>query len=307
MRRRSRGWIVLVVALSGGALVAQSVTPLAQRATAEVAEAWPRVGIDVTVLDKDDAPVKSLDVSQLSILSNGKPVTDSKLIPANGAPESVCLLVDMSGSTFADRDAVQTVLLKFIQGLPDGDELCGIDFSYTAYVDLPLTTDRKKMTTWLSYLKPSGGTALYDALIATTELMSHARFRSRAIVLISDGGENGSVHGEELVRESFHKAGAPVLYALEMKGAGGSANGKRLLRLTTEAGGLEFPIKRQGDQNAAVERLIETMAGRYRLEFTDANAALDGTERVLDVQLRQDLMKQKMVLVAARGYDAPLQ
>jgi VWFA-related protein len=305
MRRRSKGWILAVV-LAGCGVAAQKPAPI-ERAYAATPEAWPQVGFDVTVMDKDDEPAKGISFEQLLVRDNGKTVTAGTLTETE-EPESVCLLVDTSGSTYENRAAIAAELTELIQDLPPEDEVCAIAFSSEAYLDVRPTMDREPVKTWVSFLRASGGTALWDAIRGgAMELEKYGRYRSRAMILISDGGENASKCSETELMQALHAAGSPTIYAIANAGDAGSdkpEDKKHLAMLTSETGGLEFPISRHDDEKAAVQRLVRAMKGRYRLVYTAPDTALDGSTHRINVVLNKDLRKQKMNIVAARGYDA---
>jgi Ca-activated chloride channel family protein len=306
MRLRSRAW---VVAGLGWALVgwAQHAAPI-ERAERQPVEAWPQVRFDVTVMGRDDEPVKGLTAGQMEIRDNGQVVSGATLIAAGDEPQSICLLVDTSGSNYDKLDAIRVELLALIRDLPASDEVCAIDFSIQAYMDVAPTMDRRPLVKWVDSLRASGGTALRDALRgAAMELESHARYRSRAIVLIGDGGENASKCSEAQMLEALHAIGGPVLYSVINGNAEDErdhADRVRLQGWTAETGGLVFPIRHRQDEDAAVARLMRVLSGRYRLVYTPPDTAADGKGHRLEVQLTQDLRKQKLKVVVARGYDA---
>jgi len=304
MRLRSRGWLLGIVMVGLG-IAAQQPAPI-ERAYPATLERWPQVGLDVTVMDRNDEPAKGLSFEQLVVKDNGKAVTTGTLTAA-AEPQSVCLLVDTSGSTYQDQAAIKAEVLAFAQNLPPGDEMCAVDFSVKAYLDLPLTSDKSKMTDWLKFIKSSGGTALLDTVNATLDILKKGRYRSRAIVLISDGGENASQFPEKQLMQKLREPGAPTIYALvneEHPIAAAAREPKLLGNLLEATGGLEFPIKRAADEQAAVQRLVRAMEGRYRLVYTAPDTALDGSTHRIEVELNKDLRKQKMNIAVAREYDA---
>jgi len=314
MRRRSSWWVLVALAWTC-AMSAQQQNNLTpnnpapiERVTREPLESWPQAGFAVTIIGHDDEPVAGLSLSQLVLSDNGKPPVDARLTPAGGEPQSICFLVDTSGSTYLARAMVRTEILQLVHDLPPADELCAVAYSGQAYLDVPLTSNRSRLTNWVDLLRSSGGSALRDALRgAALELESHARFRSRAIILISDGGENASKSTPHDLDAALHTVGAPVIYTLEHRSAAevpDKRESNNLLRLTLESGGLDFPIHDDRAVQPALERLLRAMAGRYRLVITPADTTAS-TEHHLDVQLNKELRKQKMNLTAAEVYDAP--
>jgi VWFA-related protein len=311
MRRRSSGLVLLplaivsIAALGQTAKTSEEAAPVARMYPA-YQDQWPLIGLDVNVIDRVGEPVRGITLAQLEVLDDGNAAKDVTLTPVTG-PQSICLLVDTSGSTYLQRNLVNNEIVRFIQDLPAGDELCGMEFSVKPRLDLPLTTDRSKMYAWVSYLNSLGGTALLDGLRGAEAELTHAKFPRRAIVLIGDGDDNVSSWSIRNALNSFHAPGVPVLYALVNQVNSGelkAADADRLSELVSESGGLEFLVKNEQDGQEVVTRLVRAMEGRYWLEFTARSQVADGKFHRVNVQLNKGLQKQKMKVAFVHGYDA---
>ncbi|MEO7029292.1 MAG: VWA domain-containing protein [Acidobacteriaceae bacterium] len=314
MHRRSKGFlgVLLVVTVAQFAAQAQSGSsdsmPLGYR---EMLEVWPQLGFDVTVLDRHAGAVDGFTKQQMQVDDNDQAVAGFDLVPSGNDPQSVCIVVDNSGSTYADRDLIRRSVLKLIDDLPAKDEICVINFSVLAYVDSELTQDRDKLRADIKFMKAYGESAVYDSLVKTTNyLIRKARFRSRVIVLLSDGDDNKSkMTRSEMVR-ALHAPGAPVVYALANLAAGAHEDyhkkeDESLKMLAHETGGVAWFPKRDIAVDDSVASLIQTLDHRYRLILTTASAR-DGSMHKLRVTLDRGLQKQKMTVNATRGFDAAL-
>lgn len=302
MRRRSNA--------AGCIFIMVGITASAQQANGP---RWPRVRVNVSILNQNDQPAVGVQANALEVIDGKKVVPDAILRQVADGPESVCLLVDMSGSTYSARNTIRAELQEFVRKLPPADEVCLVDFATSVYVDAPLTTDRALVINGLTYLKSSGGSALLDAVISTARMMQkQAKYPDRVVLLVSDGGENASKSNADEVWRELHLPEAPVVYSLVNWGQGDSneqarADQKELRKLTEATGGLALLVKPQDDPMQAVDDLLEAVQGRYDLEFTASDAAADGRERKLHVVPEKDLRKQKMMVVASDGYVAARQ
>jgi VWFA-related protein len=269
---------------------------------------WPHVRVNVSIVDQNDVPAAGVKADAIEVTDGKTAVTDALLRPVGDGPESVCLLVDTSGSTYEAVHAVHAELGELIDKLLAADELCLVDFSSSVYVDAPLTTDRALLRKRLSYLKSTGGSALLDAVESTAEYMQkNAHFARRVIVLVSDGGENASKMSEDAVWRELHRPQAPVVYAIANPSpalSGAHADEELLLTLTQRTGGLVFPVKTENEAAQTSDHLIDAVQGRYELEFTASNLAADGRKRKLRVVADPDFRKQKIKVVAPDGYVA---
>lgn len=292
MHLRSSGALALAatafaVAVSAGIQAQQIPAPI-DRGPA-VLEGWPRVGADVTTLDKTGEPASGVTLQQLVITDNGKQVLNGSLTPAGDQPVSVCLVVDTSGSTVPVLPAIVAEITQLIQHLPAGDELCAVNVSGKGHLDVRLAMGRNKITTWAKSRKSYGGTALWDGVnTAALELERHARCRSRVIVLIGDSDyrDNASDISEADLLATLHQRGAPVLYTLlniNPDPLGGEGARPRT-DFTRAMGGLMFQIKHPQDIPPAVTHLLHSIGGRYRLEFTPSDSTSDGKEHRIDIQ-----------------------
>jgi|GEM_PF-4569713 len=298
MRRLKELWLgVLLTAVCCVAATAQREAP----------EAWPQIGFDITVLDAQDAPVPNFAASQISVMEDKKPVATFDLLPAGDEPQSVCIVVDMSGSGFSDREVIRRSILKLIEDLPGKDEVCLVDFSAESYMDAPLTMDRKMVRQGVDIMRIGGGSAVYDSIVSTANyVMENAKFRSRAIILLSDGGDNASEITSDDVLRFLRAAGAPVVYTIDNHAAKGheeqDPRGQRWLeKLSSETGGISWVAKGDAGVDATVSTLVRALEHRYRLTLT-TSAPQDESGHRLDVTLNKDLRKQKISVNAARGF-----
>jgi VWFA-related protein len=303
MRRRNELWL--------GVLLTAAVGCVAATAQREAPEAWPQIGFDITVLDAQDAPVPDFAASQISVREDGKPVAKFDLLPAGDEPQSICILVDMSGSTFSDRDVIRRSILKLIDDLPGKDEVCLVDFSNVAYVDAPLTMDRKMVRQAVNQMRIGGGSSIYDSIFSTVNyVVKNAKFRSRAIIVLSDGDDNVSKETPDDVLKLLRPAGAPVVYTIDNHASKGhqevDGHGRRWLeKMADESGGISWVAKGDAGVDATVSTLVRALEHRYRLILTTA-APQDGSAHRLDVTLNKDLRKQKISVNATRGFDGTL-
>ncbi len=303
MRRRSK---------AAGFFLMVGVTAGAQQASLQQANLpeWPRVRVNVSIIDRNGAPAVGVDADAVEVRDDKTLVKDAVLRPAGNAPESVCLLVDTSGSTYQARGVIDAEVDELINKLPAADELCLVDFATSAYVDAPLTMDRGLVRKGLSYLKSSGGSAMLDAMEATSRYMEkNAHFEQRVIVLVSDGGDNASKHNAAQVWDVLHWPEAPVVYSIANRSEGRTetADWESMVNLSERTGGLAFPVERANEAVPAADHLIEAVRGRYELEFTASDAAPDGKKRKLRVAADEDLRTQKMKVVGPDGYVAARQ
>ena len=108
-------------------------------------------------------------------------------------PVSLGILIDSSGSMYDKRSAVDTASINLVKLSNPKDEAFLVDFSSEAYIDQDFTSDIEKLQQGLSYIKSSGGTALYDAVVASADYLSkNAKQPKQVLLIITDGEDNAS-------------------------------------------------------------------------------------------------------------------
>ena len=280
--------VLLTLAASVNGLGRQSGSVASTAATAPVDRSWPEVDLNVLVLASHGAPQK-IEEREFELLQDGtKHPLDVGSSP--DSPVSLALVIDSSGSIFKRKDEIAAAVKTIVKALPDGSEVMAVLFADLAFLDVPFTPCSKVDFSFLEHLDGRGGTALFDAVVATENYVAaKARYPRRALVVISDGGDNGSTLSlaQAIVRMQW--PGAPMLYAVHVHNSGlkygGAYRGKRIMELLAEAtGGIAFTTKEK-DIQSAVEGITGMIRDQYVLHFTAADPARDRRASKLEVRL----------------------
>jgi len=189
-------------------------------------------------------------------------------------PVSIALVVDNSGSMSRKRPSVNKSALDLIEASNPQDEAFVVNFSDEAFIDQEFTSDVNKLRDGLSHIESRGGTALYDAVVASADkLVADAKRPKQVIVLITDGEDNASTLNLEQTIRRVQQLSGPVIYSIgllfgdetsrsEMKHAR-----RALEMLSTETGGIAFFPKsiEQIDQIAA--EVARDIRNQYTLGY----------------------------------------
>jgi Ca-activated chloride channel family protein len=188
-------WLVIVSVL-GGPLVSQSAPPKEDqdytiRTTARL------VLLDVSVKDAAGGFVSGLTKDNFRIYEDSKPQQISQFGGAD-QPVTVGIVVDESGSMGPKRPEVIAAALQFIKASNPHDEVFVVNFNEKARRGLPdmvpFSDDIHQLSSALWRGVPEGRTALYDAVEMALRQSEMGRRDRKAMVLISDGGDNVSTH-----------------------------------------------------------------------------------------------------------------
>ena len=127
-------------------------------------------------------------------------------------PVSIALVVDNSGSMSKKRPAVNKSAVDLIEASNPQDEAFVVNFSDEAFIDQEFTSEVKKLRDGLSHIESRGGTALYDAVVASADkLAADAKRPKQVLVLITDGEDNASTLNLEQTIRRVQQLSGPVI------------------------------------------------------------------------------------------------
>jgi VWFA-related protein len=218
-------------------------------------------------------------------------------------PAWVVLAIDASGSMRKSAEGLVAAAREFVEALRPQDQLALMFFSDGVLMAHDFGTRREPSLDAIAAYRPSGGTALYDALEAALERLKQVEGR-RVIVVMTDGRDEnnpgtapGSVHTLDDVVGLTREVEAAVLPI----GLGDNVDRQGLESLAQISGGLPyFPagIEELRDQ---FFRTLENLRRRYVVGYTSTNMARDGSWRNVEIRSRLS----QVTIRARNGYFAP--
>ncbi len=186
-------------------------------------------------------------------------------------PVSIALVVDNSGSMSRKRPSVNKSALDLIQASNPGDEAFVVNFSDEAFIDQDFTSDVNKLRDGLARMESHGGTALYDAVVATADkLVADAKRPKQVLILITDGEDNASSLNLEQTIRRVQDLSGPVIYTIgllygdDMSKSEVKHARRALEMLSTETGGMAF-FPKSVDQ---VDQIAAEVARDIRNQYT---------------------------------------
>jgi VWFA-related protein len=262
-----------------------------------------RATLEFVAANQDKQPVQ-ISAAELSVFEDGVPQTLDTFHEAV-APISIVLAIDASGSMKPAADAVREAATSFVHALRPNDQLALVVFSDEAVMVHDLTTNRQWTLAGIDQYKPTGGTALNDAVQYALERLQSAEGR-RALVLLTDGRDEnargtaaGSTHSLAEVLQRVHDVDVTI-YAI---GLGPNVDVGTLDRMATLSGGESFFPPSAAELNDEYRRVIDHLRQRYVISYLSSNAARDGGWRRVDIR-----SVDPHVQISSRGgYSAPVQ
>jgi Ca-activated chloride channel homolog len=259
------------------------------------------LGTPITDLHKEDFKVFEDGVEQ--------PISNFSM---EDAPLSIGLLFDISGSMRNKIQKATEATAAFFKTSNRQDEFFLVEFSERPKLTVPFTSDPDEIYDRIAHTKPFGRTALLDAIHMAMGEMKHARNTRKALVIVSDGGDNRSRHSEREIKNAMLESDV-LVYAMGIfdsddapKHSLEEQKGPQLLEeLADETGGREYPVTRLDDLPSISARIGNQLRNQYLLGYSPTNAERDGKYRIISVRVTPQAVTPDLRVYYRHGYYSP--
>jgi Ca-activated chloride channel homolog len=189
-------------------------------------------------------------------------------------PVSIALVIDNSGSMSKKRPSVNKAALDLVEASNPQDEAFVVNFSDEAYIDQEFTSNINKLRDGLAHIESRGGTALYDAVVASADkLVSDAKRPKQVLVIVTDGEDNASTLSLEQTIRRVQELSGPVIYCVgllfgdEMSRAEVRHARRALDMLSTETGGIAFFPKNIEQVDEIAAEVARDIRSQYTIGY----------------------------------------
>ena len=245
----------------------------------------------VTVRDSDGRLVTSLEQKDFSIEEDGVKQPITQFTKAR-VPVSLSLTLDISdsmrGQRFVDARGALAHFLDKLLAVEDEASLLG--FNHATRMFGEWTTDRAGLGNKLEAIRPSGGTALYDAIDRSLPQFESRQHPRAAILLVSDGADTASDMTPTTLKQKLVRTDV-FLYAIGIDSLD-ARNSTRinpftLNELTSQGGGYTEIIRSTAELGPATERIAEELNHQYMIGYTPTTRG-DGKYHSVRVRVTND-------------------
>jgi Ca-activated chloride channel family protein len=264
---------VLALALSAAVTLSAQVT----RDNRVLRSGVDMVMVTATVLDAEGRLVTGLPREAFEIYEDG----DRQVVRQfthERVPIGLGLLLDISDSMFGQRilDARATVERFLLELLSKDDEFFVLAFNHEPHLLTRWTTEADVVRRALDHVRPTGGTAMYDALVHAMPMIAQRNRERAAIVLVSDGADTASDASLKDVRTALLRSDAFV-YAVAIDSPKTQAintrvNPAALGEITSQSGGHTAVVRDADELAAATARIAEELNSQYVLGYSSPRA-----------------------------------
>ena len=274
-----------------------------------------RVNVDivlvpVSVTDDRNRLVTGLEKENFAVYDSNNLQT-IKTFATEDAPLSIGIVFDLSGSMQSKFLRARKALSEFLHTCNPQDEFFVVGFNDRPAILVDYTSDVEDVEARMVMLRPQNRTALIDAMYLGVNKLKTAKWERRALLVISDGGDNRSRYTEGELRRAVRESEVQV-YAIgifdQYAPTEEEQNGPLLLNdIASVTGGRLFKVLDVQDLADIAERISEELRDEYVLGYTPTDRKRDATYRKLKVRLIPPPGLPALTAHSREGYYAPSQ
>jgi Ca-activated chloride channel family protein len=263
------------------------------------------VVLHATVIDNKQHIVTNLDKTNFNVFEDGRPQTITSFRHED-IPVAMCIVVDNSGSMREKREKVNAAALNLVRASNPNDEVCVVNFNDEYYLDQDFTSNINKLKEGLEKIETRGGTALYDAVVASaTHLKQDAKLEKKVIFVVTDGDDNESTETLEQAIRRLQTENGPTVYAIGiLEGEDHARHAKRALQVMCEkTGGIAFLPKTLDDVDAISRNVAHDIRSQYTIGYKPTTPRTQGGYREVKVDAHSS-KHDKLTVRTKSGYYA---
>jgi Ca-activated chloride channel family protein len=264
------------------------------------------VDLNVTVLNDHGELVNNLTQGDFRVLEDNVPQTITHFDHAD-TPVSMGILVDNSGSMREKRGAVNEAALDLVRASNRDDEAFIVNFSDEAFIDQDFTSNLTKLQEGLAHYDARGGTALYDATVASAdELSKHAKHAKQVLLIITDGEDNASGLTLEQTIRRVQDLHGPIVYCIGLLfGDSGheERDAKRALQLMAEeTGGIAYFPRSLDEVDPIAAEVARDIRSQYLIGYNPTKPESEGGYRTIKVLAHEPGSHKDLNVRTRSGY-----
>ncbi|HEX6502068.1 MAG TPA: VWA domain-containing protein [Terriglobales bacterium] len=276
--------------------------------TAPIKKKVDLVLVPVTITDPMDRLVTGLDKDNFQVF-DGKEKQDIQHFSNEDAPVSVGIIFDMSGSMTDKIERAREAVIEFCKTANPQDEFFMITFSDEPRLAAGFTANPDDIQNKLIYTTPKGRTALLDALYLGMHKMKDAKNQRKALLIISDGGDNHSRYTEQEIKSQIKEADVIVygigVYDTYFPTVEERLGPQLLSEVSQVTGGRTFTIDNPNDLPDVAGKIGMELRNQYVLGYKPTKTTNDGKWHKIKVKLRIPRGLPPLQVYARTGYYAP--
>jgi len=243
--------------------------------------------LHATVVDDKQRMVTNLDKGAFTVLEDGKP-QNIVSFRHEDIPVAMGIVIDNSGSMREKRDRVNKAAINLVKASNPQDEVFIVNFNDEYYLDQDFTSDLSKMREALEKVDTRGGTALYDAVVASADhLRKNGKLEKKVLLVVTDGEDNESQESLEQAIRRLQEENGPTVYTLGLLGEEKQRRARKALQFMAEkTGGIAFFPKTLDQVDEISRQVAHDIRNQYTIGYKPTNPKSSGGYRAIKVDAK---------------------
>ena len=261
------------------------------------------VTLHATVVDDKNHLVTDLDRNDFTVFEDGLP---QKIISfrREDIPVAMGIVIDNSGSMRDKRQAVNAAAINFVKSSNAQDRVFIVNFNEDFFLDQDYTSSVPKLKDALERIEARGGTALYDAVVASSDhLKKPGLLEKKVLLVVTDGEDNASHESLEQAIRRLQEENGPTVYTIGLLGDEHSKRARRALRqMAEETGGIAFFPQGLGEVDAITQQIAHDIRNQYTIGYKPSKPQSEGGFRTVKVDANAKGYKKLQVRTRSGYY-----
>jgi VWFA-related protein len=245
------------------------------------------VVLHATVFDDKQRFVTNLEKNAFTVYEDGHPQTITSFRHED-IPVSIGIVVDNSGSMREKRQKVNAASLNLVRASNPNDEVFIVNFNDEYYLDQDFTSNVNKLKEALEKVETRGGTALYDAVVASADWLKHGKLEKKVIFVVTDGEDTASSQSLEQAVRRLQAENGPTVYSIAI--LGDEEHPKRARRalqvMSDRTGGIAFFPKTLDEVDAISRSVAHDIRNQYTIGYKPSTPMSRGGYRSVKVDAK---------------------
>lgn len=261
------------------------------------------VTLHATVVDDHFRPITGLNKNEFTVLEDGKPqkITYFK---NEDIPVALGIVIDNSGSMRDKRPQVNAAAINLVRSSNPQDQVFIVNFSEEYFLDQDYTGSVPKLKDALERIESRGGTALYDAVVASSDhLKKSGALEKKVLLVVTDGEDNASRESLEQALRRLEEQNGATVYTIGLLGDEHSKRARRALReMAEDTGGVAFFPKDLSEVQAITTEIAHDIRNQYTIQYKPTVPQSRGGYRTVKVEAQAPGYKKLQVRTRSGYY-----
>ncbi len=261
------------------------------------------VTLHATVVDDRNRLITNLTQGDFNVLEDGK-LQKITSFHNEDIPVAMGIVIDNSGSMREKRPQVNAAAVNLVRSSNPQDKVFVVNFNEEYFLDQDYTGSIPKLKDALERIESRGGTALYDAVVASADhLKKSGTLEKKVLLVVTDGEDNASRESLEQALRRLQEQNSPTIYTIGLLSEEHGKRARRALReMAEDTGGVAFFPKDLNEVEAITQQIAHDIRNQYTIGYKPSTPQSAGGYRTVKVEAQAKGYKKLQVRTRSGYY-----